>query len=56
MVVLALTATGVLMLVDLKPLPPAKARAQRIQGVNHLASVTITLARTNTSFVPPTKK
>ena len=32
----------------LPPMPKSKVRAQRIQSVNHLASVTITLPGTNT--------
>ena len=31
----------------LPPLPKAKARASRIQGVNHLASVSIAMPSTN---------
>ena len=42
----------VLVLAALKPLPPPKARAQRIHAVNNWANITITWPSTNTTFVP----
>lgn len=45
--VLLLAGTLGLILVTLKPLPPPKARAQRIHSVNHVANITITLPGTN---------
>ena len=48
-VLVLLTFTALLFV--LPPLPKSKARAQRIQTVNHLASASTTLPTTN---IPPT--
>lgn len=45
-----------LILIALKPVPPTKARAQRIHAVNHVANITIPLPSTNVTVVPISKK
>jgi hypothetical protein len=45
--ILALVTFAMLLSLVLPPLSKPKAQAQRIHAVNHLASASITLARTN---------
>lgn len=49
-----LTLIGLLFV--LPPLPKSKARPQRIQTVNHVASVSITLPSTNALLTAPSNK
>jgi hypothetical protein len=45
----ALVAIGIIAFGFLaRPIPPTKARASRISGVNNLRSITLTLTNTNT--------
>ena len=51
-----LTLVVFLGLILAKPIPPQKARAQRIHAINHVANITVTLPSTNTpSAVVPGK-